>query len=72
MESHPSKLVGSRGSKNRYFDFDKLGEVRCLVIFELCRMVDVFNMFLHMHLYWYYHYMAIFVMVVANYRLLQR
>lgn len=27
IESHPSKLVGSRGSKNRYFDFDKLAEV---------------------------------------------
>jgi ribonucleoside-diphosphate reductase subunit M1 len=27
MESHPAKLVGSNGSKNRYFDFDKLAEV---------------------------------------------
>lgn len=27
-ESHPCKLVGSRGSKNRYFDFEKLAEVR--------------------------------------------
>ncbi|MED6220468.1 hypothetical protein PIB30_045103 [Stylosanthes scabra] len=27
MESQPSKLVGSRGSRNQYFDFDKLGEV---------------------------------------------
>lgn len=27
IESHPSKLVGSRGSNNRYFDFDKLAEV---------------------------------------------
>ncbi|KAG5534125.1 hypothetical protein RHGRI_022310 [Rhododendron griersonianum] len=26
IESHPSKLVGSRGSNNRYFDFDKLAE----------------------------------------------
>ncbi|GJV74024.1 ribonucleoside-diphosphate reductase large subunit [Tanacetum coccineum] len=26
-ESQPSKLVGSRGSGNRYFDFDKLAEV---------------------------------------------
>ncbi|THU56379.1 hypothetical protein C4D60_Mb11t16650 [Musa balbisiana] len=26
IESHPSKLVGSSGSANRYFDFDKLGE----------------------------------------------
>ncbi|KAF9606305.1 hypothetical protein IFM89_024973, partial [Coptis chinensis] len=29
IESHPSMLVGSSGSKNRYFDFDKLVEV-CL------------------------------------------
>jgi len=29
IESHPARLVGSRGSKNRYFDFDKLAEV-CL------------------------------------------
>lgn len=29
IESHPAKLVGSIGSKNRYFDFDKLAEV-CL------------------------------------------
>lgn len=27
LESHPSKLVGSRGSKSRYFDFEKLAEV---------------------------------------------
>jgi len=27
LESHPSKLVGSTDSKNRYFDFDKLAEV---------------------------------------------
>ncbi|KAE8722336.1 Ribonucleoside-diphosphate reductase large subunit [Hibiscus syriacus] len=26
LESHPSKLVGSRGSQNRFFDFDKLAE----------------------------------------------
>nr|GMC60649.1 ribonucleoside-diphosphate reductase large subunit [Ipomoea batatas] len=29
-ESQPSKLVGSRGSKNRYFDFDKLAEAQQL------------------------------------------
>jgi hypothetical protein len=28
LESHPSKLVGSTDSKNRYFDFEKLAEVR--------------------------------------------
>lgn len=27
MEAQPTKLVGSLGSKNRYFDFDKLAEV---------------------------------------------
>ncbi|GFY91178.1 ribonucleotide reductase 1 [Actinidia rufa] len=30
IESHPSKLVGSKGSKNRYFDFDKLAEVTAI------------------------------------------
>lgn len=29
IESHPAKIFGSSGSKNRYFDFDKLAEV-CL------------------------------------------
>jgi ribonucleoside-diphosphate reductase subunit M1 len=29
IESHQAKLVGSGGSENRYFDFDKLAEV-CL------------------------------------------
>ncbi|XP_058089272.1 ribonucleoside-diphosphate reductase large subunit-like isoform X2 [Magnolia sinica] len=28
IESHPSKLVGSNGSQNRYFDFDKLAEAQ--------------------------------------------
>ena len=45
MESHPSKLVGSRGSKNRYFDFDKLGEVQFLVIIELHTILDVLYVF---------------------------
>ncbi|KAJ7542211.1 hypothetical protein O6H91_10G094600 [Diphasiastrum complanatum] len=40
-ESHPSKLVGSRGYKNRYFDFDKLGEVTSLVTCNLNRIIDV-------------------------------
>lgn len=51
MESHPSKLVGSRGSKNRYFDFEKLGEVQYLVILEKHSMLNVFKMFQHVHLY---------------------
>lgn len=34
-ESQPSKLVGSRGSRNRYFDFNKLAEV-CLVYMVAC------------------------------------
>ncbi|KAG5041250.1 hypothetical protein JHK85_013726 [Glycine max] len=41
MESHPSKLVGSRGSKNRYFDFDKLGEVTAIVATNLNKIIDV-------------------------------
>lgn len=38
MESHPSKLVGSTGSRNRYFDFDKLAEVRLtnILFFSMC------------------------------------
>nr|CAD1838460.1 unnamed protein product [Ananas comosus var. bracteatus] len=35
IESHPSKLVGSSGSKNRYFDFDKLAEVTSIVASNL-------------------------------------
>jgi hypothetical protein len=39
LESHPTKLMGSKGYSNRFFDFEKLGEV-CIchykVISELC------------------------------------
>ena len=28
MDSHPSELAGSLGSKNRYFDFHSLAKVR--------------------------------------------
>ncbi|KAH9717901.1 Ribonucleoside-diphosphate reductase [Citrus sinensis] len=41
MESHPSKLVGSRGSKNRYFDFEKLAEVTAIVTENLNKIIDV-------------------------------
>uniref|UniRef100_A0A2P2P3S5 Ribonucleotide reductase large subunit domain-containing protein n=1 Tax=Rhizophora mucronata TaxID=61149 RepID=A0A2P2P3S5_RHIMU len=41
MESHPSKLVGSRGSKNRYFDFEKLAEVTKMVTYNLNKIIDV-------------------------------
>lgn len=41
LESHPSKLVGSIGSKNRYFDFDKLAEVSALVTANLNKIIDV-------------------------------
>ncbi|CAN6711589.1 unnamed protein product [Malus baccata var. baccata] len=41
VESHPSKLVGSRGSKNRYFDFDKLAEVTAIVTANLNKIIDV-------------------------------
>ncbi|KAK1403791.1 Ribonucleoside-diphosphate reductase [Heracleum sosnowskyi] len=40
-ESQPSKLVGSLGSKNRYFDFDKLAEVTALVTANLNKIIDV-------------------------------
>ncbi|CAA6673102.1 unnamed protein product [Spirodela intermedia] len=41
IESHPSKLVGSRGSKNRFFDFDKLAEVTSIVTENLNKIIDV-------------------------------
>lgn len=28
MDSHPTKVIGSNGYESRYFDFEKLGEVR--------------------------------------------
>ncbi|KAJ4823184.1 ribonucleotide-diphosphate reductase subunit rnr1 [Turnera subulata] len=40
-ESHPSKLVGSRGSKNIYFDFEKLAEATEAVTFNLNKIIDV-------------------------------
>lgn len=40
-ESQPSKLVGSRGSNNRYFDFDKLAEVTSTVTINLNKIIDV-------------------------------
>ncbi|KAK4851796.1 hypothetical protein QYF36_018519 [Acer negundo] len=41
IESHPSKLVGSRGSKSRYFDFEKLAEVTAVVTENLNKIIDV-------------------------------
>ncbi|KAI0497218.1 hypothetical protein KFK09_020440 [Dendrobium nobile] len=41
LESHPSKLVGSIGSKNRYFDFEKLAEVSAIVTVNLNKIIDV-------------------------------
>ncbi|KAJ8510924.1 hypothetical protein OPV22_001358 [Ensete ventricosum] len=41
IESHPSKLVGSSGSANRYFDFDKLGEVSAIITANLNKIIDV-------------------------------
>ncbi|ONK60902.1 uncharacterized protein A4U43_C08F23890 [Asparagus officinalis] len=41
IESHPSKLVGSIGSKNIYFDFDKLAEVTTIVTENLNKIIDV-------------------------------
>ncbi|KAL9252883.1 Ribonucleoside-diphosphate reductase large subunit-like protein [Drosera capensis] len=40
-ESQPSKLVGSRGSQNRYFDFDKLAEVTTTVTTNLNKIIDI-------------------------------
>ncbi|KAL6635307.1 hypothetical protein ACP70R_027978 [Stipagrostis hirtigluma subsp. patula] len=41
IESHPAKLVGSSGSKNRYFDFDKLAEVTSTVTCNLNKIIDI-------------------------------
>ncbi|KAL5223571.1 hypothetical protein ABZP36_010210 [Zizania latifolia] len=41
IESHPSKLVGSTGSKNRYFDFDKLAEVTSTITYNLNKIIDI-------------------------------
>ncbi|KAA8537935.1 hypothetical protein F0562_027485 [Nyssa sinensis] len=41
IESQPSKLVGSRDSKNRYFDFDKLAEVIAMVTVNLNKIIDI-------------------------------
>ncbi|KEH32877.1 putative ribonucleoside-diphosphate reductase [Medicago truncatula] len=43
VESHQSKLVGSRGSSSRYFDFEKLGEVTAVVTTNLNKIIDVNN-----------------------------
>jgi len=40
MESHPTKLMGSKGYSNRYFDFKKLGEITTLVTRNLNRIID--------------------------------
>ncbi|CAH1431670.1 unnamed protein product [Lactuca virosa] len=40
-ESQPSKLVGSIGSGNRYFDFDKLAEITSVVTTNLNKTIDV-------------------------------
>lgn len=36
-----SKLVGSRGSKNRYFDFETLAEVTSIITANLNKVIDV-------------------------------
>ncbi|KAL8251658.1 hypothetical protein R6Q59_035351 [Mikania micrantha] len=40
-ESQPSKLVGSKGCANRYFDFDKLAEITSIVTTNLNKIIDV-------------------------------
>ncbi|KAL8473747.1 hypothetical protein ACS0TY_029880 [Phlomoides rotata] len=41
MEAQSTKLCGSIGSKNRYFDFDKLAEVTTIVTINLNKIIDV-------------------------------
>ncbi|KAK3159392.1 hypothetical protein QOZ80_2AG0149560 [Eleusine coracana subsp. coracana] len=41
IESHPAKLVGSIGSKTRYFDFDKLAEITSVVTCNLNKIIDI-------------------------------
>ncbi|KAK1300338.1 Ribonucleoside-diphosphate reductase large subunit [Acorus calamus] len=41
LESHPSKLVGSRNSKDRFFDFDKLAAVAAIVTANLNKIIDI-------------------------------
>jgi ribonucleoside-diphosphate reductase subunit M1 len=41
FESHPTKLMGSKGCNNRLFDFKKLGEITELVTRNLNRIIDV-------------------------------
>ena len=41
MESHASKLVGSTGSGNRFFDFDMLAEITMLVTTNLNKVIFV-------------------------------
>ncbi|KAK8959124.1 Ribonucleoside-diphosphate reductase large subunit [Platanthera guangdongensis] len=41
IESHPSKLVGSIGSNNRFFDFEKLAEVTGVVTENLNKIIDI-------------------------------
>ncbi|KAK8942520.1 Ribonucleoside-diphosphate reductase large subunit [Platanthera zijinensis] len=41
IESQPSKLVGSIGSNNRFFDFEKLAEVTGVVTENLNNIIDV-------------------------------
>lgn len=40
-KSHTSKLVGSRNSKNRLFDFDRLAEVTKIITENLNKIIDV-------------------------------
>ncbi|CAN6443850.1 unnamed protein product [Victoria cruziana] len=41
QDSQPPKLVGSRGSYSRYFDFDKLAEVASIITLNLNKIIDV-------------------------------
>ncbi|KAG0492345.1 hypothetical protein HPP92_005743 [Vanilla planifolia] len=41
IESHPSKMVGSIGANNRFFDFHKLAEVTEIVTKNLNKIIDI-------------------------------
>ncbi|XP_020535512.1 ribonucleoside-diphosphate reductase large subunit isoform X2 [Jatropha curcas] len=41
IESHSSKLVGSRDAKNRYFDFEKLAKVTAIITANLNKIIDI-------------------------------
>ena len=75
VESHPSKLVGSTGSGNRFFDFDMLAEVRLLsttniLYFNLCSLRNWHCHCVQLNLwwlcFWHFHKWQITALVTTN------